>query len=325
MTKQAAKRPKLKSEKPSQSPLPFATESVLRDLQRAIEGKNFGTVEELNAYLATLSGPGLQEAVEGAAALSPREEAQELAWRSMEAKTAEQARAFAQQALAKDPDCVDALVTMATLDARSAKEAIAALERAVAAGARSLGVEFFQQNKGHFWGILETRPYMRARMELAALHRGEGHIRKAIAHYEGLLELNPNDNQGVRDELLGCYLAAGELEGARGLLKQYGNDMIMATFAWGRVLERYLSRDLAGARAALQRARKANRFVELYFAAARTLPESLPDTYSLGSEEEAVLCVANLMGAWVKHQDALFWLLDQFYLPASPRKPRRTN
>ncbi len=248
----------------------------MREVQRALDGKNFGSLEEANTYLETLAGPGLKKAVREAEPLSAREQAQELAFDAMEAETEEQAREFAQRALALDADCVDALVTMASLDARSAKEAIAALGKAVEAGERSLGAEFFKENTGHFWGILETRPYMRARAELAGLHRSEGHVRKAIEHYEAVLNLNPNDNQGVRDELLGCYLECGDLDAAGRLLKQYEDDS-MANFAWGRVLERYLSRDLAGARRALEKARKCNCFVELYLSASKKLPEEMPD------------------------------------------------
>jgi tetratricopeptide (TPR) repeat protein len=237
----------------------------------------------------------------------------------MEAETEERARELAQQALAKDPDCVDALLTIANLDARSPKEAIAALEKAVEAGERSLGAQFFAENKGRFWGLIETRPYMRAKAELAALHRSEGHVRKAIGHYEALLELNPNDNQGVRDELLGCYLTCADLDGAHRLLTQYKEDA-MATFAWGRVLERYLAGDRTGARRALDKARKANRFVELYLSAAKPLPESTPEMYGMGSEEEAVLCVQNLLATWVKHRDALFWLLEQLHSSGPPHR-----
>lgn len=320
MTKQPGKpTKKAKSNKPSQPPARFGTESVMRDVQRALEGKNFGSIEDVNAYLETLAGPGLKQSLRDAAPLSPKEDAQELAFDAMGAETEEQARKLAGRALALDPDCVDALVTMASLDARSAKEAIAALEKAVEAGERSLGAKFFQENSGHFWGILETRPYMRARAQLASLHRSEGHVRKAIEHYEALLNLNPNDNQGVRDELLGCYLECGDLDAAGRLLKQYANDG-MANFAWGRVLERFLSSDLAGARRALQKARKGNRFVELYLSLSKRLPEEMPEMYGPGSEEEAVLCVENLMGAWAKHQDALFWLLGRLQGSAPLRK-----
>lgn len=35
---------------------------------------------------------------------------------------------------------------------------------------------------------------------------------EAIKHYEKMLALNPNDNQGVRDPLLGLHLATDNLE-----------------------------------------------------------------------------------------------------------------
>jgi hypothetical protein len=65
-----------------------------------------------------------------------------------------------------------------------------------------------------------------------------GRTRKAIGHYQALLELNPDDNQGARYPLLGCYLTHREMTLAEGLLQQYEGDA-MATFAWGRVLERF--------------------------------------------------------------------------------------
>ena len=46
--------------------------------------------------------------------------------------------------------------------------------------------------------------------------------------------------------------------------------------------------------------------------------------YSLGSEEEAALCLDYLSGAWAAHQEAVFWLLDQLVadgvlpVPTSP-------
>jgi hypothetical protein len=94
MTKQPGKSLKTKAQKPS-SPKPsrFSTESVFRDINRAIEGKNFGSMEELNAYLASLSGPGFKQSMRDARPpLSPKEEAQELAFEALEAATEEQAR-----------------------------------------------------------------------------------------------------------------------------------------------------------------------------------------------------------------------------------------
>jgi hypothetical protein len=142
---------------------PPSMEKTMRDIHRLLEEREFESVEEANAFLSTLTGAGLEQALDRTAQLSPQEEAQQLAWDAMEAVTEWQARKLAKQALAKDPDCVDALMTLTEIDARSLEEAIAGMQKAVAAGERSLGAAFFAENKGSFWGMLETRPYMRAR------------------------------------------------------------------------------------------------------------------------------------------------------------------
>jgi hypothetical protein len=154
-------------------------EKVTRDLHRVLGSREFKNVDELNAHLNALLGPGLKKALQDAPPLTPREEAQELAYRAMDAEDEKEAFFFAKQALEKDPDCVDALITAAELGAESPDEFVAGLERAVEAGERSLGASFFEENKGHFWGIIETRPYMRARQLLAQALYEDGQVSKA--------------------------------------------------------------------------------------------------------------------------------------------------
>jgi tetratricopeptide (TPR) repeat protein len=219
---------------------------------------------------------------------------------------AESAR-LAREALRLDPECVDALATLAGATASSPDELIARLEETVAVGERAMGTEFFTANRGRFWGIVQTRPYMRTRGHLAELLRETGRLSEAIGHFEAMLELNPNDNQGNRDPLLGCYLAAGNLEGARRLLEQYGEGGL-AVFAWGRVLERYLADDLEGATAALEAARKQNRHVEAFLTGRRPVPDERPAYYQPGKESEAVRVADFLLPAWERHPAALAWL-----------------
>lgn len=311
MSKQSKRsRGRTGQQQTSGSPLSsrLVTEKVMRDVHRVMQEREFQTIEEANAFLATLAGPGLKEALEMAPTLSPQQEAQEFAYSAMEAPTRTRALTFAQRALTKDPDCVDALVTLAAASAGSVEDLIAGLEKAVAAGERSLGAKCFEENKGHFWGILETRPYMRARQQLADLLLDVGRVTEAIHHFEALLALNPNDNQGVRDILLGCYLAGDDLDGARRLLREYNEDD-SAVFNWGRTLERVLCGDFQGAELVLKHARSNNHFVELYLTGKKKLPRAMPDSYSFGSEEEALICIETMGEAWAAHPEALIWLL----------------
>jgi hypothetical protein len=71
-----------------------------------------------------------------------------------------------------------------------------------------------------------------------------------------MLELNPGDNQGIRYLLLPAVLTLNRLEAARKLFEAYPGDLeFNAVFAWGWVLERFLTEDLPGAVAALAAAR----------------------------------------------------------------------
>ena len=76
-------------------------------------------------------------------------------------------------------------------------------------------------------------------------------------------------------------------------------------------MERVLSGDFKGAEHALKYARNHNRFVELYLTGKKKLPRAMPDSYSFGSEEEALICLETIGEAWAMHPEALIWLLMQ--------------
>lgn len=276
---------------------------------------------DFNALIASLTGPSAHEGMDDAEA-DKKVNAQQFAFDAMEADSEAAARNLAKRALRLDPDCVDALVLMNDLDAPTRMARIEGLKKAVEAGERALGAKFIQNNKGHFWLLLETRPWMRALGRLATELKEARLNLDAICIYEQMLELNPNDNQGVRDPLLGLYLTVSDLKGAGKLLKKYEDDAL-ANFAWGRVLERFLAGDRAGAKAALEIARAANRHVELYITARKPLPEDPPEMYSSGSEEEAVLLLSNLGDAWAAHKEATFWLFDELQAEGK-HQPKRS-
>ena len=52
--------------------------------------------------------------------------------------------------------------------------------------------------KGSFWSNLETRPYMRGMHGLGLTAWKQNSFEDAIEIFKRMLELNPNDNQGVR-------------------------------------------------------------------------------------------------------------------------------
>ena len=283
------------------------------------------TQKDMEDILATLHGRSAGDELSDEE-VDARDQAQQIAFDAMEAKTEAQALKLARRALMLDPDCVDALVVLARIETDSPRQLIKRLQQAVAAGERSLGATFIRENKGYFWGLTETRPYMRALAQLAGLMQGVGLNADAIKNYEKMIELNPDDNQGVRDPLLGLYLATGNLDGARRLLKDYKEDG-SANIVWARVLYLFLTGDKPGAASALEIARTENRFVELYFTGQRRIPKAMPEMYSPGSEEEAVLVLDHMSFAWAEHKEAVFWLMDQLketiVQKKTPMKPKK--
>lgn len=237
-------------------------------------------------------------------------EAQDCFYDAMEAQTEEESQMLLSRALELDPGNTDAwLVIMSHTPAMSADEEIGILRKIVAMGEERLGKKAFTEFAGHFWGYHETRPYMRARAALAdALHRA-GRIESSAAEVEAMLELNPGDNQGLRYRLLASYLALRRMDDARRLSERYADEVEYHTvIAWSKVLERFLSGELDEASKAVALAQKQNGFSKAYILGHRKIPKNLPDSYSLGSKEEAVCFAGDLQLAWKAYPEAKKWL-----------------
>ena len=298
------------SDPPQSPPSHMSMERTMREFHQALESQNFASKDDMHAFIDEFNARGGSPLPTAGGVRTASEKAQELAYDAMEADDPNTAVKLAMRAVELDRRCVDALVMLAHAGSDSPEELIENIEKAVWMGERALGEEFFEENRGHFWGILETRPYMRARQELADLLRDADRIDDAITHYEAMLDLNPDDNQGIRDLLLACYLIQGNLDGTRRLFDANEDDG-SATFQWSRVLERHLAGDEAKALTLLAEARKDNAFVEPYMTGQKRIPRTLPDYFSPGEESEAKYVAVNLRPAWTGHRASVAWLKAQ--------------
>ena len=234
-------------------------------------------------------------------------EAQEHVYQAWECSDPDQVWMHVREALALDPDCVDALAIAANSIEKD-NERIKALRSVVGVAERKLGEDFFIENRGYFWGLVQTRPYMRTRSALAEALTDAGRRKEAIEHLEEMLELSRDDNMGNRHVLRAHYLAEGRADDARRILDQFSDEIDWGDPAWASVLERCLARDTDGARKALADARKSNAAVEAYLLGKRRLPQHRPEYLSPGDESEAVTVALNQRDAWQAHPKALAWL-----------------
>lgn len=235
------------------------------------------------------------------------EKAREILNSAYEASNPRKRQELAQKALAAWPDCADAYLVLAE-QSRSEREALTHFEQAVAAGERALGPQAFRDDVGHFWGLLATRPYMRARFALADVLWAIGRRDEAIGHLQEMLRLNPGDNQGVRYTLAGWLANLGRDDELQTLLDLFVEDG-MAALAYARALVAFRrTGDSPEARTLLATARKTNKHVTAYLCGDEPLPRDQPRHYSPGDESEAVLYAAGAIGAWKTTPGALAWL-----------------
>lgn len=214
---------------------------------------------------------------------------------------------LANDALAVCPDCADAYVLLAE-HTRRRKQALDLYTQGVAAGERALGPEPFQRDAGHFWGLLETRPYMRAREGLALALWTAGRREEAVRHLREMLRLNPSDNQGVRYTLAGFLLFLDRDDDLADLLAQYPDDGL-AAWAYTRALLAFRRHgDTADARRLLQEAGKKNRHVPAYLTGREFPPPEGPAPYSPGDESEALNYIGSFLAGWKATPGAVAWV-----------------
>ena len=286
---------------------PRAMEKMLADVGRALSEREFDSVEEMNAYLNEMMASGQPPP---AAPCTPLEEAQNLMYEAWEAKGKSRVR-LARKALRISPDCADAYVLLAEETARSLEEVRDLYEQGVKAGERALGPEAFKEFEGDFWGVLETRPYMRARAGLAQVLWFLGERRQAVEHLQDMLRLNPDDNQGLRYLLMGWLLRLNDDQALGKLLRRYKEDY-SAEWLYTNALHLY-RREGASRKSsrALRKALEQNRFVPLYLLGRRKMPKELPEYISFGDESEAASYAAGSVDAWRETEGALAWLAEQ--------------
>ena len=312
MTKKRRKANK----KPAQNNVPpvdpRSMEQTMKDLSRMLEEQDFDSEEEINQFLQQQLASGKSFSPPPQRALSDLEKAQNLIYQAYEARTKAQMVKLARKALEISQDCADAYVMLAELNAPTIAEALALYEAGVKAGERALGTEF-EELKGHFWGFIETRPYMRARLGLAMALWNLGQLEEAAQHMDAMLELNPNDNQGIRQVYITLLLELNDNKGMEKLLKQFPDDW-SAYWKYGQALYEFRKKRAGGkADQLLSDAISYNPHVPPYLLGKKKLPKQHSASYySPGDENEALDYVVDGIRPWSKTEGALEWLNDMF-------------
>ena len=127
---------------------------------------------------------------------------------------------------------------------------------------------------------------------------------QAIEIYSKMLELNENDNMGVRYVLLPLLAAENKFSEAEKFLTQWSENTAQMLYA--KVLLYFKQGDEAKANATLKKAQSANKHVPKFLLSQKKLKEV--DSYSHGGEDEAAIIQQDTLTYWQETKGALEWL-----------------
>ena len=130
---------------------------------------------------------------------TPLDDAYEILEEAQNARNEKEAIKLAKKAYEKSPECFDAILFQCDLEENGIKR-MKLLEGGLEVEKNRLIKEkyFDKENIGHFYGIFETRPYIRGLVVKAEYLLEEGKLRQAESICKEVLRLNENDNMGAR-------------------------------------------------------------------------------------------------------------------------------
>ena len=154
---------------------------------------------------------------------------------------------------------------------------------------------FSKENIGIFWGLIETRPYMRTKHCYTLTLIELGRYTEALQQGEEMLKLCKNDNQGVRYLIIGLYAILEKFEECEKMYKRYQDHSTFMLFPLSIMY--YKKGDYKRAKKMLKEIQQNNEYILEYLKQkikfTKTKLDNIEEkgTYSWGSEAEAYFVV----------------------------------
>jgi tetratricopeptide (TPR) repeat protein len=238
-----------------------------------------------------------------------KEKSRNLLREAYEANSINERIKLAEEALKLYPNNADAYIFLAESQDDYYK-ASKFYRKGMEAGRKDIGEKDFEEFKGHFWGFHETRPYMRAKAGYAATLYLLERYDESIQEYAKIIELNPNDNQGVRYSYASILVNHRKFEAyekLRDIFDDEGSAMWLFTYA-AYLFKKNGKSKLADN--ALKQANEANPHVLQYLVGKKEIPDIMPSSYGFGDESEAIIYLRECSELWLDMPAASVWVND---------------
>lgn len=217
---------------------------------------------------------------------TPLDDAYELLEKAENTKNKKEAIKLAKKAYEKSSECFDAILFQCDLEEDGIKR-MKLLDKGLEFEKNRLMKEkyFDKENIGHFYGIFETRPYIRGLVAKTEYLLEDGKLRQAGNICKEILRLNQNDNMGSRYLLMAIYAALEEEKEMLNLYKKFPEENLEMLFPLFALY--YKSGNDKKAKEYLKRIDKCNsNFVKYFDGTIKKSEKEIPGYYSRGDSSE---------------------------------------
>ncbi len=203
---------------------------------------------------------------------------------------------LAKQALEVNPNNIDAENFITNFETNTIKKLKKYEETLNKEKANLEKDDFFnKENIGIFWGIIETRPYMRTKHSYMLTLIELGRYTEAVKQGEELLKLCESDNLGIRYLIMGLYTVLEKFEECEKIYNKYSDDSTFMLFSLSIMY--YKKGDYRKCKKVLKQIKDENNYILDYLIGnikfSKTKIEDIENngTYSWGSETEAYFVI----------------------------------
>ena len=211
---------------------------------------------------------------------------------AMAADDLDEAVRLTKEALEIHPENVEATLFLISVeyftDIPGKLDALNKLIKKLEANLRAEGY-FSKEYRGMFWGVWETRPYMKARRFRLKFLIESGMYMKAIKEAEDLLNLSSSDNLGIRYFLAPLYGLFEDTKKFNKLLKKYPENT--PSLLLSQAILNFKQAKFDASLDLFKQIHEKNPYLISYIQDAEEFEH--PMMFSRGSEEEAQDAIAN--------------------------------
>lgn len=290
----------------TQDMLNMSNERLLDFIQR----QNFGSLDEINEFIRNnVNNKRIDEILPTSKGKkSDKEMSDDLIFKAYSSSVKDGIK-LANEALKLYPGNIKALNYLAE-NAEKLEDSFLLYKKAVELGKEQLGDDYFISNRGHFWLMIESRPYMKAKLGYADCLGAKGFTEESIHEYQEMLILNPGDNQGIRYILSGLLLRSKKYPEFLALMDQFSDER--STFlGYNYALYLFITGGASPrANKMLREAYKRNKHILRIMTGKEIAKESHKGYFSPGDETEAADYLMQNLDLWIDNPEVFGWLFQ---------------